>query len=132
MDLMKNNIVDYLDEDRSKVAAIQVQVKPGEDRSFPVKQFFTAVFMVVTAMAIFFGLPYSMLTLKISVFVIIFLGLLMGLLIGVLCILLNFSYAFETFFLWIIFWEKKWVKSLINMNLISHRVKNRRSIMILS
>jgi uncharacterized membrane protein len=86
MDLMNNNIVDYLNEDRTKTAAMQVKITPGDDRRFPVQQFCTALFMVLTATCIFFGLPYSMLTLRISVFVIIFLGLLMGLLIGVLAI----------------------------------------------
>ena len=110
MDLMKNNIVDYLNEDRSKAAALQVKVKPGDGNKFAIKNFLTAVFTVTAGTSIYFGLPYSMLTMRISIFVTVFLGLLMGLLVGVLCIFLNFSYAFESLFVKLVLWEKKWVK----------------------
>jgi hypothetical protein len=70
---------------------------------------------------------------KVGYFVIIFFGLLGGLLIGMLGIFMNFNYFFEILLLKIIgIFEKGYMVDLVKNNLISHRFKNRRTIITLA
>ena len=59
-------------------------------------------------------------------------GLLTGLIVGLMLLLLNFSYLIEQGILNIVIPFKTVIKKIVNMNLISHRVRNRKTIMIYS
>jgi hypothetical protein len=70
---------------------------------------------------------------KVGYFVILFFGLLGGLLIGMLGIFMNINYFFEILLLKIIgIFEKGYMVDLVKSNLISHRFKNRRTIITLA
>lgn len=79
---------------------------------------------------IYIFLPLSLFSENITLFVLIFFGLLLGMLIGLMMVLMNFSYFFEFILLIPLYMERKFIRTMVRMNLIAHRIKNRRTVVI--
>lgn len=129
--LLEKNISESLDKDRSKTQSVQVKVS-NEDEEFPWATFTISLASVVIGIAIYLGLPYSLLTMNISFLILMFFGLLAGMLIGLMLIFVNFSYVIEYIISIPLKVERKFIRKMVLMNLISHRIRNRRTVVIYS
>ena len=85
---------------------------------------------IIIGIIIYLGLPYSLLTLNISILVLIFFGLLTALLVGLMMIFVNFTYLIENMLTLPLFVERGFVRMMVIMNLVSHRIRNRRTVII--
>lgn len=133
-DLLGKSITTSLDKDRSKTVSIQVKLNNNSNakKYFDKPKFFVALCSITIGVSIYFLVPYSMLTMEINMFILVFFSLLSGVMIGVLMIFINFSYLFEKIFQKLLFFEKQYIVDMVKMNLISHRIKNRRTILIIA
>jgi ABC-type lipoprotein release transport system permease subunit len=132
LDLMYQNIAFSLDKDHSKTSSVRVTIENTHD-AFPWTIFSLALFSALNGIFIQVFLPISMASLNITMFFTVFFFLLGSLLFGLLFLFLNFSYLYEYFILKVvIFFEKNHIQSLSLMNLISHRLRNRNTVLIYS
>jgi ABC-type antimicrobial peptide transport system permease subunit len=130
--LMFKNIADSLDKERSKTAAMSVQLN-NDKKAFPWTVFFLAIFSTLIGVVIYVFLPMSMASFNVSHFLSVFFLLLTCLLAGTLMIFQNFSYVVEYVIIHVIVpIERAYVKSLALMNLVSHRIRNRKTVFIYS
>ena len=129
--LLKKNISLALDKDHSKTSSLKITVKDQSEK-FPWTSFLIAVGSTLIGISIYFFLPLALLSGTVTLFVLIFFGLLLCLLLGLMMVLINFTYLFEAFLMIPLYLEKKFVRMMVRMNLITHRIKNRRSVIIYS
>lgn len=135
VNLMMNNIAWSLDKEHSKTSSLKVYVENKEE-AFPWTMVIVALFSAGFGIFIQIFLPLSLASLNISLFIIVFFVLLISLLVGLLLIMLNFSYIIEMGVLFItrlvFFCERRFIHLLTEMNLVSHRVRNRKTVLIYS
>lgn len=128
--LMFQNVAASLDKDRSKTKSVKVSIDPGSG-GFPWTLVMASLFCALFGTFIQVFLPLSMASLNVSLFLIVFMALLVSLLVGFLLILLNFSYIYEYIFTHILLvFEKGYIKKLTLMNLVSHRMRNRTTVLV--
>ena len=133
INLMRNNIAYSLDKEHSKTTSVKVSLDAGEN-AFPWTSVIVAMFSACLAIFIQIFLPLSMASLNITLFLIVFFVLLVCLLVGLLLIFINFSYLIEQAILFLLrivfFCEKRFIHGLTEMNLVSHRIRNRKTVLI--
>ena len=129
INLLKHGVSESLDQDHSKTQSMKVSMT-NENTAFPVNLMAASFFSVFTGIAIYFLLPLSLLTLDIGLLLSIFFALLVYLLFGSVLLSSNFNYLLESILLLFLFCERAFVKNLTRMNLISHRLRNRRTVIV--
>lgn len=129
--LMRQNVAFALDKEHSKTSAIKVNIKT-EGNNFDWGSFNTALVSIIVGVCIYFLLPLSLLSLNITLLVFIFFGLLGCMLVGLTILNLNFTYLIESLLLLPLLIERSFVSRIVRMNLVSHRLRNRRTIIIYS
>lgn len=88
---------------------------------------------VLYGFAIFYTLPLSLLSMKLSLILGIFLLILIGLLIGLTLLAMNLQRFMEIGLTYItLFWEKKSMKKLVMNNLKAHSLRNKFTSQIFS
>lgn len=127
--LLQQNIAFALDKDHSKTTSVKVSIENTEKR-FPIERFTLALTSTIIGIIIYIFLPMSLFAMDITLFVLIFFGLLVSMLVGLMMILVNFSYLFESVLLIPLYLERRFIRTMVRMNLISHRIKNRRTVTI--
>lgn len=127
--LLQQNISFALDKDHMKTSSLKISVINTKKR-FPWESFSLALNSTVIGLLIYIFLPMSLLSFNISLFVIIFFGLLLAMLFSVMMLLTNFSYILEFVLLIPLYFERKFIRTMVRMNLIAHRIKNRRTVII--
>lgn len=132
LSLMYENIAWSLDKDHSKTLSVKVSIESQHDK-FPWTIFMVSVFSAALGIFIQVLLPLSMASLNVTIFIIVFFALMGCILFGLLLIFLNFSYLYESLILkFFIFFDRDFVKRLVRMNLITHRIRNRKTVLIYS
>jgi len=86
---------------------------------------------VFYGLAIYYFLPYALISFNFGLLLTIFFLILLGILLGLTLVSLNLQRVLEYFFTYIIlFFEKRSMKRMILKNLVAHRSRNRMTVMI--
>lgn len=129
--LLVKSISGELDKDRSKASSVRVTIE-NLGKKFPWSVFNIALGSTIVAFTIYIFLPLGLISGNLTLIIVVFFGLLLAMLVGVMLILLNFSYFFEWMLLIPLFLERKYIRTMVRMNLVAHRLQNRRTVIIYS
>lgn len=127
------NLSDSIDGNRSKTKAVVVEINRSEQHSVSVPVLVVGLFLALFGIGIYLVFPAALMAFNISLILNLLFVLLLLILFG--CVMLSltleglFSRAIATVFF---FWERKAIRSLLSKNLVAHRLRNRKTIMMYS
>ena len=122
-----------LDYTRPKSAAITYTIERASDRAIP--RFAVAVgsLFSLMGMLLYVALPSALLSADLFLLLSIFFSLLMSILLGLVIIGMNLQRAAEAFVLYTgFFWLPSSIRQLVHKNLISHKLRNRKTFLMYS
>ena len=126
------HIITLLSKTHSKTQSVIVDIKK-HSKGFPISLFMKATLTAILSTFLGIFLPKSTLSEDTESIVYTFLLLLINLLVGLELLMINFTYIFESVFSRVFtLFQNKSLSSLIRMNLVSHRLSNRKTILIVS
>ena len=125
-------IRDALDMNRPKANIIQYNVERAEDNKLSWTLFFGGLGIFALGFAVYFGLPLSLLSLNLGLLASLFISILLGMLGGLVTLMLGIELYLSKFMVYISirWWESLSVISLTMGNLIAHRPRNRKTILM--
>jgi hypothetical protein len=122
-----------LDYTRPKSAAITYTIERASDRAIP--RFAVAVgsLFSLMGMLLYVALPSALLSVDLFLLLSIFFSLLMSILLGLVIVGMNLQRVAEAFVLFAsFFWLPSSVRQLVHKNLISHKLRNRKTFLMYS
>ena len=130
--VLSKNLNDALDYSHSKQKAALVKILRTQD--FDKSPYIVfGLISVVYGVSIYYLMPLALISLNFSLLLNIFFMILIGMLFGLVLLTSNCQRFFEVFFTFVILcWEKKSMKKMILKNLIAHKERNRKTVIIFS
>jgi ABC-type lipoprotein release transport system permease subunit len=130
---LSTSLAQALDYTRPKSAAITYTIERASDRAIP--RFAVAAGSLFSLMGIvlYVALPSALLSLNLFLLGSIFFSLLMAILLGLVIVGMNLQRLAETFVLYAsFFWLPASIRQLVDKNLISHKLRNRKTFLMYS
>ena len=122
-----------LDYTRPKSAAVTYTIERASDRAIPRFAVAAGCLFSLMGIVLYVALPSALLSLNLFLLLAIFFSLLMAILLGLVMIGMNLQHAAETFVLYVaFFWLPSSVRQLVHKNLISHKLRNRKTFLMYS
>ena len=132
LQILKLNLIQALDYQRSKIQAVYVNVLLKGKRNVTFL-LFLGIVAVAAGLSIYYFLPAGLLTMNFKVILNIFLSIMLCIIVSFALIALNFQSNFESIISYIFMRnQKESLKLLVQMNLRAHRSRNRLTSLIYS
>jgi hypothetical protein len=123
-----HNLQDALDTRHSKTVGVKFNIERSVDAGINTTWLVVGAFMATLGFAIYYLMPLALLAMNLALMLHMFFALLVGLLMGLILLALNFQPLLERMvvflFLW---WETLALRTLVINNLVTHRVRNRKT-----
>ena len=128
------SLVSALQVNRSKQTAVKVTLERSEDGAFSWPMIVTGSVIAGFGFVVYYLLPLALLSFNLTLLLNIFFALLIGMLLGLALLALNFQHIIERsmVFLLLQWWEARAVTSMVVKNLVSHRLRNRKTTLMYS
>lgn len=125
-------IRDALDMNRPKANIIQYNVERAEDNKLSWTLLFGGMGVFCLGFAVYFGLPLSLLSLNLGLLASLFISILLAMLGGLVTLMLGIELYLSKFMLYLSigWWESFSIVSLAMGNLVAHRPRNRKTILM--
>ena len=124
------NLTDALDVSRSKSKGADITIVDNKALTVGPYLLFGSL-AVIFGVAVYYGLPYSLLQLNLGMILTIFFMLLLGMLLGLVLFAVNVQSALELALLYLLFfWEKASMRAVLKKNLVAHKKKNKLTAII--
>jgi len=122
-----------LDYTRPKSAAVTYTIERASDRAIPRFAVAAGCLFSLMGIVLYVALPSALLSLNLFLLLAIFFSLLMAILLGLVMIGMNMQHAAETLVLYAaFFWLPSSLRQLVRKNLISHKLRNRKTFLMYS
>eukprot|EP01129_Flabellula_baltica_P004751 TRINITY_DN1678_c0_g1_i1.p1 TRINITY_DN1678_c0_g1~~TRINITY_DN1678_c0_g1_i1.p1 ORF type:complete len:1048 (-),score=207.61 TRINITY_DN1678_c0_g1_i1:23-3166(-) len=131
---LKKNLQDSLDTKRSKTSAVKVTLErsePGKTVSIPLV--IVGTLLTGFGAAVYVVFPLALLSFNLGLLLNIFFFLIIGMMLGLTLLSLNIEPILERIILHtLLAWENAAIKKIISKNLVSHRLRNRKTTIMYS
>eukprot|EP01029_Cantina_marsupialis_P030904 TRINITY_DN85_c0_g1_i1.p1 TRINITY_DN85_c0_g1~~TRINITY_DN85_c0_g1_i1.p1 ORF type:complete len:1078 (-),score=239.60 TRINITY_DN85_c0_g1_i1:358-3591(-) len=125
------NIVNTLNKARPKISLTKVSISRTQSFKPSPTPIAVGLGLFTFGFAVYYLIPLALLTSNLSLFFNIFLGVLAGLIVGLVVLSLNLEHSLSQLALrTLFFWEQKSVYQLCKKNLVAHRVRNRKAVIM--
>jgi hypothetical protein len=130
---LSRELAQALDYTRPKSTAITYTIERASDRAIPRFAVATGSLFSLLGIVLYVALPSALLRVDLFLLGSIFFSLLMAILLGLVIIGLNLQRASETLILYAgFFWLPSSIRQLVDKNLISHKLRNRKTFLMYS
>ena len=130
--VIKRNLVESLDMQRSKSQGVHITIEFAQEHSSFTMFAFGSV-AIIYGLSIYYFLPLTLLSMNLQLMLWIMLSLLLAIIIGLILLSLNITHLIERLLVHIfLFYESNVMKFLVIKNMIAHKFRNRRTIIIYS
>lgn len=127
------NLRDALDIHRPKTSAVKYDIERAENAGVSWSIVAIGTSLSVFGFCIYYLIPLSLLSLNLSLFFNIFFAILLGMLFGLVILALNMEITLEKLVVYgTLFWERPVMRRLTISNLVTHRVRNRKTMVMYS
>jgi len=127
------NLADSIDSNRSKTKAVVVTINRSEQNHVSKPMLFVGLFLTFYGVGIYLIFPAALLAFNISLILYLLFILLILILFGCVMLALTLEGLFSRLIAFVFFfWDKQAIRSLLNKNLVAHRLRNRKTIMMYS
>jgi ABC-type antimicrobial peptide transport system permease subunit len=128
MAALGKSLHDALDTGRSKTEAIKYHIDREADVVVDWPTVLIGCVGTIFGFGIYYFMPLSLLSFNLTLLLYLFFGILMAMLFGLVVLSLNVETVVErTLTLVFFFWENAAIRDMVNKNLISHRIRNRKT-----
>lgn len=128
---LSRSLRDALDIYRPKSQAITFKIERAEDAGVPWSIVAIGTTLSVFGFCIYYLIPLSLLSLNLSLFFNVFFGILVAMLFGLVLLALNMEITLEKAVVYCtLWWDKAVMRRLAISNLVSHRVRNRKTMIM--
>eukprot|EP01116_Phalansterium_solitarium_P009244 TRINITY_DN23310_c0_g1_i1.p1 TRINITY_DN23310_c0_g1~~TRINITY_DN23310_c0_g1_i1.p1 ORF type:complete len:1055 (+),score=403.59 TRINITY_DN23310_c0_g1_i1:200-3364(+) len=123
-----STLAEAIDTRNSRTKAVSISVNRSEDETFSLPQVLIGLFMISFGFSIYYLLPYSLLSMNLSILLYIFVSLLVGMLMGLAVLSQNVQgYVEQVLVAVLFFWDRPSVRGIVLKNLVAHRPRNRKT-----
>ena len=130
---LSTSLAQALDYTRPKSAAITYTIERASDRAIPGFAVAAGSLFSLFGVILYVALPSALLSVNLFLLLSIFFSLLMAILLGLVIIGMNLQRLAETFVLYAaFFWLPASIRQLVHKNLISHKLRNRKTFLMYS
>jgi len=120
-----------LDERQSQGKAVVIDIERSETAGLSPAPLIAGGMLSFFGVAIYYLLPYALISWHLSLLLYLFVGFLIGMLLGLALLSLNLQHFMETFFThFLLFWDNPGMRALVSKNLVAHRIRNRKTTML--
>lgn len=128
---LSQNLHDVLDSEHSKQVGVQFTIERSQDDGSSFALMVVGLGMTIFGFCIYYLLPLSLLSMNLALFFNIFFGILLGILFGLVLLSFNVQHLVERLVVFCcLFWEKSFINDIVLKNLVSHKVRNRKTSMM--
>eukprot|EP01029_Cantina_marsupialis_P030906 TRINITY_DN85_c0_g1_i3.p1 TRINITY_DN85_c0_g1~~TRINITY_DN85_c0_g1_i3.p1 ORF type:complete len:1077 (-),score=246.57 TRINITY_DN85_c0_g1_i3:381-3611(-) len=125
------NIVNTLNKARPKISLTKVSITRTQSFKPDPAPIAIGLGLFIFGFAVYYLIPLALLTVDLILFFNIFLAVLAGLILGLVVLSLNLEHSLSQLALrTLFFWEQKSVYQLCKKNLVAHRVRNRKAVIM--
>ncbi|PRP86887.1 hypothetical protein PROFUN_03635 [Planoprotostelium fungivorum] len=126
--VLTESLITSLAPTSSKTKAVEISIERSEFSAFSWPWAIVGGALTIFGVAIYYLLPYSLLSLNLQLLLNLFVVLLLGMLFGMSTFTLNLQTMGERVLVHILFfWEKRGIRALVLKNLVAHRISNRQT-----
>eukprot|EP00002_Diphylleia_rotans_P029058 TRINITY_DN5889_c0_g1_i2.p1 TRINITY_DN5889_c0_g1~~TRINITY_DN5889_c0_g1_i2.p1 ORF type:complete len:1017 (-),score=172.30 TRINITY_DN5889_c0_g1_i2:111-3161(-) len=119
---------DSIDVRRSKTQAVKFSIERADHKRISWSMIAIGSGLGIFGFIIYYLFPLALISLNIQLLLNIFFGILLAMLAGLVILSLNFQYIMEKIAIHLtLFFEKAAIKSIVEKNLIAHRLRNRKT-----
>jgi len=127
------NLADSIDSNRSKTKAVVVGVERSEQRQISMPMLVVGIFLAAFGVGIYLIFPAALMAFNITIILYLLFALLVLILFGCVMLALTIEGIFSRFIAFLFFfWDKPAIRSLLNKNIVAHRLRNRKTILMYS
>jgi ABC-type antimicrobial peptide transport system permease subunit len=130
---LSTSLAQSLDYSRPKSAAITYSIERASDRAIPGSAVAAGSLFSLFGVVLYVALPAALLSVNLFLLLSIFFSLLMAILLGLVIVGMNLQRLAETFVIYTaFFWLPASIRQLVHKNLISHKLRNRKTFLMYS
>jgi len=129
-EVLTRNLVESLDVSRSKSRGVHITIE-YEKKSSTWTTFGFGIIVILYGLSIYYLLPLSIMAMNAELMLWIMLSILLTIVIGLIMLSLNITHLIERALVFIfLFYESSAMKFLVLKNMVAHKLRNRRTIII--
>lgn len=121
-----------LDTIRSKSKAVKYSIERSSDGGIHWPTIIIGSVGTIFGFSIYYFMPLSLLSFNLTLLLYLFFGILLSMLLGLVLLSLNLETLLESILTFFFFWENQGIQEIVKKNLISHRIRNRKTTIMFS
>ena len=127
---LAQNLTAALDTTRSKTMGVHISIEQLKDsHDWPLIGF--GVIGIVFGFSVYYLLPLAFLSFNIQLLLWVLISILLAIIVGFMLLSLNFQYLLQLLFTYLFFfWERACIRFILAKNLLAHRMRNERTVII--